>query len=352
MRLGLIASDACAALGPMGALRHRGQGLRGGQRADVDPAHEGRHVRVIRRLRMVQHALDERPLELARRLVAGLRVALERLHHHGAQLLGDVRVDPGRVGDLALLHRAQHGQLRVPIEQPASGEHLPEDDAQREDVRARVHVLAARLLGRHVRELALEHARRGQLVARLGDAEVRELHRPIERDEDVVRGDVAVDEEQRLAVHLEPVGVVKAASHLRADVRHEHRRHGVPQIRALLAQVRERAAAHVLHGQVVRVLVLGEVEDLHHVGVVELRGQPRLGDEHVHEAGIARHEGADPLDDHFLLEALRALRGGEVDLRHPSLGELLADDVLADLGACRERHEPIPLMARTSPSPC
>jgi hypothetical protein len=97
--------------------------------------------------------------------------------------------------------------------------------------------------------------------------------------------------------------------------------------------------------------VLLEVEDLHHVGVVEPRGQPRLRDEHLHEARIARHERAHLLDDDFLLEAFRALGGAQVDLRHPALGELPADDVLADPGTCGERHGLIQAMARSGRPP-
>ena len=36
------------------------------------------------------------------------------------------------------------------------GEHLPEDDAHREEVGAAIDLARARLLGRHVRELALD----------------------------------------------------------------------------------------------------------------------------------------------------------------------------------------------------
>ena len=79
------------------------------------------------------------------------------------------------------------------------GEDLPEDDAERVEVAPPVHLLAARLLGRHVAELALEHARLLGEEARAGDAEVGDLHRALEREEDVLRGDVAVHDLEALA---------------------------------------------------------------------------------------------------------------------------------------------------------
>jgi hypothetical protein len=61
---------------------------------------------------------------------------------------------------------------------------------------------ARRLLGRHVLDLALEAAdqRLAHAPVRAGDAEVDHLHRALERDQDVLRRDVAMNDVQRLAV--------------------------------------------------------------------------------------------------------------------------------------------------------
>jgi hypothetical protein len=147
-----------------------------------------------------------------------------------------------------------------------------------------------------------------------------------------------VDEVQALPAVGQPVGVGEPARYLHADLRHEDRRDGDAAFLAAAAQLPERVAAHVLHRQVVGILVLVEVEDVDQVGVVEPAGHPRLGDEHPHEVRIPRQPGADALDDHVLLEALGAERRGEVDLRHSALGELAPDDVLADGRPGGERH--------------
>ena len=69
---------------------------------------------------------------------------------------------------------------------------------------ARASGLAPRLLRRHVRELALERARRREacLPHRPRDAEVGELHLALERHEHVVQRDVAMDEAERAAATL------------------------------------------------------------------------------------------------------------------------------------------------------
>ena len=79
---------------------------------------------------------------------------------------------------------------------------------------------AQRLLGRHVRDLALDDAGGGllALALRLGDAEVGQLDLALLADEDVVRADVAVDDAQRLAVARLGVRVGERAADLGDDV--------------------------------------------------------------------------------------------------------------------------------------
>ena len=70
-----------------------------------------------------------------------------------------------------------------------------EQNAEREQIRACVDGMPAHLLGRHVREFALDFASFGQagrLAGGLGDAEVDQLCRARERDEHVLRRHIAV----------------------------------------------------------------------------------------------------------------------------------------------------------------
>jgi hypothetical protein len=102
-------------------------------------------------------------------------------------------------------------------------------------------------------------------------------------------------------------------------------------------------ASHVFHRQVISIVVLIEVEDLHQVGVIELRGQPRFGNEHLNEAWVVGEKRANALDHHFFFEALGPPRRAEVDLGHAALGDLSADHVFSHRGARLERQAASPL---------
>ena len=100
-------------------------------------------------------------------------------------------------------HDRRHRQeVVVALEQAPHAAQLVEHDAEREHVAAAVDRLAEALLGRHVRDLALERARLGlgRPVRRLRDPEVDDLHRAVVADQDVRRRHVAVDDAERRAI--------------------------------------------------------------------------------------------------------------------------------------------------------
>ena len=70
-----------------------------------------------------------------------------------------------------------------------------------------------------------------------------------------------------------------------------------------------------------KALVLAQVEDLDDVRVVELRGDPRLVQEHLDELAFSARCVEDALDDHELLEALEPDLARQPDLRHAADGE-------------------------------
>jgi hypothetical protein len=146
-----------------------------------------------------------------------------RLHAAGAVppaigVAGEGAVDERgeRLGDLrgALEERGERagpdlleGDEAVAVaEHELVGEELVEDDAERVDVGALIEGAAEGLLGRHVRDLALDghvgvDGGRGSGAVDVagagggaGDAEVEDLHGAREAQHDVVRADVAVDD--------------------------------------------------------------------------------------------------------------------------------------------------------------
>ena len=105
--------------------------------------------------------------------------------------------------DAAVADREEHRELPAAGEERLAEEHLAEHGRRREEVGAVVERLARDLLGREVGELPLEHrARRAErsvgAARRPRDAEVAELHAAVDRQVDVRRRDVAVDDAHRL----------------------------------------------------------------------------------------------------------------------------------------------------------
>ncbi|HSN30072.1 MAG TPA: hypothetical protein VLT45_27485 [Kofleriaceae bacterium] len=188
-------------------------------------------------------------------------------------------------------------QLRgrvLSAEQAPPGDQLPHDDAEPEQVRARIDPLAARLLGRHVRQLALDRPdgrlRRGQRVLR--DAEVHQLDATVVHPEDVLRRHVAVHDIQRPAV------VVRES--VRVDQRREHVGDDAHRVRHLEADarpprrahhLRERATLEVLHDQVRQAVAIVDLVGLHDVRVVQPRREPRLVE---HQRSILRLDEIGP----------------------------------------------------------
>jgi hypothetical protein len=77
---------------------------------------------------------------------------------------------------------------------------------------------------------------------------------------------------------------------------------------------------------------LTEVVDLNDVRVIQLRGQLRLVQEHLHEARLLRQVRPNALDDDRLLEALEARLAGEEDLGHAADGDAVDQGVFAEPG--------------------
>jgi hypothetical protein len=129
-------------------------------------------------------------------------ITRERLQHDRVELGRARLVERGRRHDVAALQLEQRLVLVLAREQGARREQLVRDHAGREQIAARVEVLAGDRLRRHVRELPLHATRlRAELRRlRLRDAEVDHLEEPGPGDEQVRRRHVAVDEPERVAV--------------------------------------------------------------------------------------------------------------------------------------------------------
>jgi hypothetical protein len=313
-------------------------------------------------------------------------VAGEGAVDDGGERLGDAGVALGERGQWLRADLLERGEAVAVAEHELVGEELVEDDAERVDVAALVERAAAGLLGRHVRDLALNgqawravavgqarravavgQARRavavGQarravtngevgVVARVrgavdvagagsgaGDAEVEDLHGARVAQHDVVRADVAVHDAEGAAEFVAAgVGVGEAGRDLVGDVRGDDDGDALAVAADGVDQAHEVLALDELHRQVEAAVDLAEVEDLDDVGVVEAEGDLRLVDEHPRELGLVGELLADLLDDDALDQALGDRDVGEVDLGHAALADPLGEGVAAERVRQGEAH--------------
>ena len=229
----------------------------------------------------------------------------------------------------------QPGHLVGDLAQPAAGEQLEQEGAQREDVGAPIERRLHRLLGRHVREVPLEAPHHRAIVTTLGEAEVRQLDLARQRDEDVRRRHVAMDEPQRLpVVALELVREVQPLRQLGGDVQRQDLGDDLALGGQLLGDHPQVVALDVLeHDEVLPVLGDPQIVNLDDVAVRERRVDARLGQQHLDEPLVLREVREDPLDGDELLESFRADDAALEYLGHAAHGDQLEELVLAELHA-------------------
>ena len=85
-----------------------------------------------------------------------------------------------------------------------------------------------------------------------------------------------------------------------------------------------------LHDQEVRALVLAQLFDVHHVGVLDARGEQRLVQEHLAELLVVGELGMHDLDGDVAREAGRARAPRQEQRRHAALAQLGDSLVVSD----------------------
>ncbi len=273
----------------------------------------------------------QRDGELAGGRVAKARVALEGSQDRRRQGLGDRGVvGARRQRPLVLAADGQLGEGRA-LPGKAPREELVDDDAERVDVRGRRGLLAARLLGSQIGGRADHGPDLGQarLLGRPRDPEVGQLHRHLSRGR-VVGGGGSVAAPRGTADHHQvpgldvavddplPVRVLEPGARLGADLDRDLGRE--PTLR--LEELGARAALHVLHDDVVTVVVDAGVVDLDDVRVDQLRHRQRLAAEAGDELLVVREVLGQDLHGH---RALQDAVGRLVDARHPARPEAVAE---------------------------
>ncbi len=224
------------------------------------------------------------------------------------------------------------------------GQHFKQHDASGKDVDAVIDAARARqrrldLLRRHVAQLALDLGTLRQLqpVSCAGDAEVDDLDLACHRDQDVLGADVAMDDARELTRPIAlGVGGLQALQHLDGEVTRHQRIGPLAAFAQPTQQSRQGMAVDVLHDDEVAAPVLVELEDLHHVWVVQQHRDAGLVDQHVDDVLIGRMLGQNPLDGDVLFKAAGPLGLGQKDLAHATGAQATHKHIAAEaLLTCR-----------------
>ena len=277
--------------------------------------------------------------EIARRLVAHAAVLLEQLVEDELEGVRQIRIDPYRRGRDRGQDLVEHDAGRRPPERLVPGRHLVQHDAEREEIRAGVELLAPHLLGRHVGHRADRPPRAGQLMGRLygghsglelrlllrqlREPEIQDLRVATRSDEDVRRLDVAMDD-PRTVRRVEGVG------DLDRQAPDSLERHRLPADLVL-----EGLPFQELHDEERAPVRLAEIVDRTNVRVVERRGRTRLTLEPLERFLTAGELLGQELERDNPPEALVL---GLVDEAHAAAPELFEDPVVRERFADHTQH--------------
>ncbi len=301
-----------------------------------------RRRRERRRISLDLREVVARALEIPGEIPRGRVTLLGQLREAPLDDPAERHGDPrrGRGEGLGLVPNDGRERLgpRRPVEGALAGEHLVEDDAERELVRAEIHRLAARLLRRHVaggphdRALASLLLRDGPVAAvgavllplvDLGEAEVQDLGQAVAGDHHVLGLEVAVHD-ARLVRPRESVGELG-----------RERDGALRRQRARVEHVSQGPAVDELHDDERRLVLAADLVDRDDAGMAESGCGPRLRLEAGQALGISRHLAREGLEGDVAPEA-RVARA--VHLSHPARSEAVNDLVWPEPSSGGELH--------------
>ena len=231
------------------------------------------------------------------------------------------------------------------VERTETGEAFVEEHAEREQIRTRAAVPTERVLGRHIRNFALErvalHTRR--VIHRLGDAEVGELHLTPVAHQHIGRRDVAVDDALGFALVGCGVREVEGRSQRVCDIRHEACVEPLGADAEVAKHCAKVGSVHELEREIVCAIGYAEIEHTGDVPVVQQGGQPGFAQEHVDELRVSCERRQDTLEANALLETSDATAHGDERLGHPPDAEPFYELVVAKGFRARHRHQRLKL---------
>ena len=271
----------------------------------------------------------KRLLELARILKARRGVPLKHAGDHLAQSGRRVRTQPGIVRCVSQqrVDGIEPSGTATDVERALAGQHLEEDDPEREEIAALIQRPAERLLRRHIpwrtgnTALCLGRLRRPRREAPR-DPKIQDLDAARGQQLNVRRLDVAVDDASRVRVperfgnrHADPDRFCHSAG-------------------TLLEAIAKRHAFDVFHDDHERAAVVDDVVHLRDARVGEATGGAGLPKDACVRDRVVRDAAHDSLQRDDPLEPGIA---GEVDLPHSAGAKQSHDLVGPDAGASRQK---------------
>jgi len=232
---------------------------------------------------------------------------------------------------LALADIEKHRHLVIAGAKRGHQQHFGEDDSEREEIRAPVHLLGVRRLGAEVPHFPLDDPVLGVLlaVARTGDAEVGQLDLAVVGDDDVPGADVAVDDLLRLPVRRPKlVRELEAGADIGDDLCGQAPGTSSIERTEALQHPKDVAARNILHRDVRQSVGLAKVENLDDVGVDQPRRDLRLVGEHAKKSGTFEQVGMNSLDGDGLGKPADSHHLRPKDVGHPPGGDLVDQNVL------------------------
>ena len=257
--------------------------------------------------------------QVARGLEAFVRIFLQTVPDHAVERAGNAHVHLKKVGRIVFENRIERLDRRLAAKRRNAGQHLVQNHAEGEDVRAVVAAAAAHLFRRHVADRSHEppglgrRRRQRRLVfvsgsrirqprrGQFGQAEVEDFYVAIAGDEKVLRLEIAMND-----VALVRGG--QSAGDLGGVIERLPRRHGaLPDARA------QRLALQQFGDDVVEPAFVADIVDGQDVRMVEHARGARFLLEAPQSVRVGGEIAGEDLDGHVALQA-RVLRA--VHLAH------------------------------------
>jgi len=209
--------------------------------------------------------------------------------------------------------------------------------------------LPDQLFGGEIRKFPFDDACGGlvDLIGGLGDPEVGELDGPVIRDHHILRGDIAVDDVERIAFGVAGfVGEGKGFCDFIDDGDGDRDRDKGVLLGHPTDNLAEVTAMNVLHRDVIIFTDLRDIVDLNDIRMIQTSGDPGFVEKLIDKVFVVREVRQDAFDRNLFCKAAWAGGLGAKDLRHPALPDALFKKIRTKLDRIRFKHQPLSALDR------